>query len=1501
MNVFHPTMFAGSAFWQPAGEAMLEFLVSGSAVALIFMLIRRVTGRLPATIRYSAASTAMAVLVGLAGYHVWEHWPVSPSPGAAVASGASPAARSEPRAVSPPAVSAAAVTAPAVVASPPLSRFTWEAMKPRLVLVLPALWLIGAPLTALFVGLGWTGAARLRRQSTPLVDETLLARFARCQTLIQVKEVGLAVCERIAAPIVVGVFRPMILLPPALLTSLSAEQWEMILLHELAHVRRLDNLVNLLQRAVETVLFFHPAVWWASRWMRLEREHCCDAAVLRLGTSPQSYAETLAVLALPGIAPQLATAAMANHELLTRMRHILGTEDLPMTISWKKLGLAVAVFAAVGGLVAADWAHSTQRAAAEEQRRADHDSLVELIVRNRLQSSDLLGLVDDPFSLPIGLRQELSTIQRELRELEALRDGDGEKFDQRRTSVLNRLVQLERRTKSVDPLSDFVRRSDRTGEKQSWSPNQMLGPPDVKEHADDPKAWAARKPDQGEEWVRLGFERPIKAAAILIYESFNPGAVTSVRTIGPGGPGESIVWQAAGSPNPIQKKNVLLIPIQEPSHTLVSAVNIHLDERRTPGWNEIDAVALIESETGQPHWANTAQASSTYASVHDEFQFDTTNLPTAETGKPAWSAEQAVGPPDVKVGADDTRAWASATPDGQRETIDLVYDGPVDASAILVFESYNPGALVEVLVSSEGPDAKPRRVLGLGPGGRVTSTYPWDWRSIWKGRDPVQVIEGKGTALIAVPAGTGKVGRVRLVFDSPSVTGWNEIDAVGLIDSKTGQTHWAISATASSSFADVGPPQGMPSFVDVPVTQSPGTPNWHPRQATGAPNVPTAGDDGRAWASSSQDGQQEWLELTYDPPVEASLLLVYESFQPGALVEVQVATEGLGGEPRMTDSIGPAGQRLLGVDIDVVKTVLPFKSVWKGRDSVQIENGKGVAAIPVPAGTGKICRVRLTLDSPAVAGWNELDAVGLLNNASGQVQWASDAKASSWFGEQGMTGTISEGGIGNALVPSPIFAPQYIDVPIVSASEVGGEWESSTPGWHPAQATGVPNVKQAGDNPKAWASATPDGQQEWLELTFDPPVLASSMSIYESYNPGAITEVQIEEVAPIANALPPGEGGFRTLMKGSQLYKQGRNGLGITMVNVKTNIRPIRRVRLLIDSPAHQGWNEIDAVGLLSTTGEMHWAKAAKASSWFGESASAELPSKNSSEVINSLIAVREGQQTSMTYSMKIKSIESFDPKRVSVSVDATMPQQLNVAGLRAGATVAMFRDEFNQLHRAFITVNNQDSTQQDANPLFGPISPVAAPSKTILGGVRVYDVSDLVIASPSAVQGSEEKTVRDQELARLVESYNQLWDKRDFPAAFAAALQASRVAPSEVVVAVMLMKSRIALQFMLADPEKYSLSPILIDVDRAGALSVAGIPLAEESLQDFVSTFTIGSASSCEIKLQVAPECPHGAVTKLLDRCKRAGASNVQLNPAADVDEGDQQAPPLSAIGVSF
>ncbi len=124
-------------------------------------------------------------------------------------------------------------------------------------------------------------------------------------------------------PMVVGVFRPVILMPIATMLGLTHNQLEAILIHELAHVRRYDNLANLLQRLVETVFFFHPAVWWVSNCIRTEREHCCDDTAAA-GSDPKLYAGALA--ALEGLrSPSLASAATGG-PLLSRIRRLLALD-----------------------------------------------------------------------------------------------------------------------------------------------------------------------------------------------------------------------------------------------------------------------------------------------------------------------------------------------------------------------------------------------------------------------------------------------------------------------------------------------------------------------------------------------------------------------------------------------------------------------------------------------------------------------------------------------------------------------------------------------------------------------------------------------------------------------------------------------------------------------------------------------------------------------------------------------------------------------------------------------------------------------------------------------------------------------------------------------------------------------------------------------------------------------------------------------------------------------
>src|SRR4030095_2369199 len=125
-------------------------------------------------------------------------------------------------------------------------------------------------------------------------------------------------------PAVVGWLRPVILLPAAVVVGLTPQQLESLLVHELAHIRRYDYFVNILQMVVETLLFYHPVVWWVSSRIRYERELCCDDLAVRSCGDVVSYARALAqVERLRTAGPTLAMGS-ANGPLLHRIQRLLG-------------------------------------------------------------------------------------------------------------------------------------------------------------------------------------------------------------------------------------------------------------------------------------------------------------------------------------------------------------------------------------------------------------------------------------------------------------------------------------------------------------------------------------------------------------------------------------------------------------------------------------------------------------------------------------------------------------------------------------------------------------------------------------------------------------------------------------------------------------------------------------------------------------------------------------------------------------------------------------------------------------------------------------------------------------------------------------------------------------------------------------------------------------------------------------------------------------------------
>ncbi|MDQ1522630.1 MAG: hypothetical protein QOE47_554 [Pyrinomonadaceae bacterium] len=235
-------------------------------------------------------------------------------------------------------------------ASAPLQRWAenvFSSALPWLVLV----WLAGALVLALRLVGGWVLTERLKREpATPLARDwrETLARLAR--QLRVSRPVRLCESALVEVPTVIGWLRPVILVPASALTGLSAPQLEAILAHELAHIRRHDYLVNLLQSVAETVLFYHPAVWWLSGRVRVEREHACDDLAVRATGDVLVYARALTTLETlrgqqqAGVRPVLAVAANGG-VLMQRIQRLIKVQPATAGRSPLLAGAAVVLVA----------------------------------------------------------------------------------------------------------------------------------------------------------------------------------------------------------------------------------------------------------------------------------------------------------------------------------------------------------------------------------------------------------------------------------------------------------------------------------------------------------------------------------------------------------------------------------------------------------------------------------------------------------------------------------------------------------------------------------------------------------------------------------------------------------------------------------------------------------------------------------------------------------------------------------------------------------------------------------------------------------------------------------------------------------------------------------------------------------------------------------------------------------------------------------------------------
>ncbi len=310
--------------------ALIHFLWEGAVIAALLaaalFLLRPASSR----VRYGLACAALAATVLAFAATLAVLWPgVHLDPGVVIRNAVPPLAH-------PPVLPAGGAT-PTFAAD----HLRW---------IVPV-WLAGVLVFYLRSAGFWLAARRLRRKGVILASAEWQNRLrALAERLRLARPVILLESCLAETPAVVGYLRPAVLVPAGLLMGLPPDQLEAILLHELAHIRRHDYALNVLQSLVEGLLFYHPAVWWISGVVRAERENCCDDAVVAAVGDPRGYAAALAALEQMRSAPQPALAAKGGN-LMRRIRRLLEPES-PRSIAGPIIGAGLLLGSVAAGLLA---------------------------------------------------------------------------------------------------------------------------------------------------------------------------------------------------------------------------------------------------------------------------------------------------------------------------------------------------------------------------------------------------------------------------------------------------------------------------------------------------------------------------------------------------------------------------------------------------------------------------------------------------------------------------------------------------------------------------------------------------------------------------------------------------------------------------------------------------------------------------------------------------------------------------------------------------------------------------------------------------------------------------------------------------------------------------------------------------------------------------------------------------------------------------------------------
>jgi len=307
------------------GWTLLHFLWQGAVAGVLFGIALACTARASAKTRYHVGLLFLALLAAMPVVTFLWLMPELPTAAAATQIAATVVVGAE---------SAAA-----------LANDPWQAVVQPYLPWTVLVWAFGVLLMTSRLLLEWRAIRQLTTLDVEPLSAEWRARVARLHDRLKITRTVRVLCSaRVHVPLVVGWLRPVILVPVSAFTGLTPWQLELILMHELAHVRRHDYIVNLLQIVVETLLFYHPVVRWVSRVVREEREHCCDDLVVARSGDALSYAHALAELAGANSMELQTSVRSDGGKLLTRIKRLVIPHEPQRVSTHWSVGAMLAVF-----------------------------------------------------------------------------------------------------------------------------------------------------------------------------------------------------------------------------------------------------------------------------------------------------------------------------------------------------------------------------------------------------------------------------------------------------------------------------------------------------------------------------------------------------------------------------------------------------------------------------------------------------------------------------------------------------------------------------------------------------------------------------------------------------------------------------------------------------------------------------------------------------------------------------------------------------------------------------------------------------------------------------------------------------------------------------------------------------------------------------------------------------------------------------------------------------